>query len=72
MIPTPEVDWLALSPALALLAGSGVALLGAVIVPRAWRKLLAAFSAFAGFVVAGVFAIADPRWLGSATDDERS
>lgn len=28
--------------------------------------------ALAGFVVSGVFAIADPRWLGSATDDERS
>jgi hypothetical protein len=25
--------------------------------------------ALAGFVVSGVFAIADPRWLGSATDD---
>jgi NADH-quinone oxidoreductase subunit N len=55
-VNTPDVDWFALSPTLALLAGSGVALLGSVLVPRAWRKLLAAFSALAGFVVAGVFA----------------
>ena len=33
MIDTPSVDWLALSPTLALLAASAVALLGAVIVP---------------------------------------
>ena len=27
--------------------------------------------ALAGFVVSGVFAIADPRWLRSASEDER-
>jgi hypothetical protein len=35
-IATPKVDWLALSPALALLAASAICLLGAVLVPR-WR-----------------------------------
>ena len=33
MIETPSVDWLALSPTLALLGASGVALLAAVLVP---------------------------------------
>ena len=40
VIPTPEVDWLALSPTLALLGLSAVTLLGAVIVPRAWERRL--------------------------------
>ncbi|HEY7795599.1 MAG TPA: NADH-quinone oxidoreductase subunit N [Gaiellaceae bacterium] len=56
MIPTPKVDWLALAPALALLGASGVALLGAVLVPRWLRRPFGAFIAFAGFVTAGVFA----------------
>jgi NADH-quinone oxidoreductase subunit N len=56
MIPTPTVDWLALSPALALLAASGIALLGAVLVPAWMRRGLSVFAAFAGFVTAGVFA----------------
>ena len=53
---TPNVDWLALSPALTLLAAGGVALLGAVIVPRALSRVLAAVVVAAGFVVAFVFA----------------
>ena len=56
MIPTPNVDWLALSPTLALLGASGVALLGSVLVPSWSRRGFAAFVAFAGFVTAGVFA----------------
>jgi NADH-quinone oxidoreductase subunit N len=56
MIDTPTVDWLALSPTLALLAASGVALLGTVIVPGWMRRPFAATTAFAGFVVAAVFA----------------
>jgi NADH-quinone oxidoreductase subunit N len=56
MIDTPSVDWLALSPTLALLGASGVALLGAVLVPSWMRRTLAAIVAFAGFVVAAVFA----------------
>jgi NADH-quinone oxidoreductase subunit N len=53
---TPTIDWFALSPSLALLAASALALLGAVLVPVAARKLFAAFVASAGFVAAGVFA----------------
>jgi hypothetical protein len=56
VIPTPNIDWLALSPTLAMLAASGVALLGSVLVPRWMRRAFAAFIAFAGFVTAGVLA----------------
>ena len=56
MIPTPNVDWLALSPTLALLGASGVALLGSVLVPSWLRRGFTAFVTFAGFVTAGVFA----------------
>jgi NADH-quinone oxidoreductase subunit N len=53
---TPSVDWFALSPSLALLAASALALLGAVLVPVVARRIFAAVTAAAGFVVAGVFA----------------
>ena len=56
MIETPKVDWLALSPTLALLAAAGIALLAAVIGPVWFRRGFAAFVTFAGFVTAGVFA----------------
>jgi NADH-quinone oxidoreductase subunit N len=56
VIETPSVDWLALSPTLALLAGSAVALLGAVLVPRWARHAVGAFAAFAGFVAAAICA----------------
>jgi NADH-quinone oxidoreductase subunit N len=56
VIDTPSVDWLALSPALSLLAASGVALLSAVLVPDWMRKAVGAIAAFVGFVVAAVFA----------------
>lgn len=56
MIETPQVDWLSLSPSLALLAAAGVALLGAVLVPAWMRKSLTAGVAFTGFVVAAVLA----------------
>jgi NADH-quinone oxidoreductase subunit N len=56
VIPTPSVDWLALSPALSLLAASGLALLGSVLLPSWGRRGFAAFAVFAGFVTAGVFA----------------
>jgi NADH-quinone oxidoreductase subunit N len=56
MITTPKVDWLALAPTLSLLAASGVALLGSVLVPWWMRRGFTAFAAFAGFVTAGVFA----------------
>jgi NADH-quinone oxidoreductase subunit N len=56
VIDTPSVDWLALSPTLALLGASGIALLAAVLVPSWMRKAVAAVAAFAGFVVAAAFA----------------
>ena len=56
MIDTPHVDWLALSPTIALLGASAIALLGAVLVPRpAVRAFSAAITAI-GFVVSAVFA----------------
>ena len=55
-VDTPRIDWVALSPVLALLAAAGVALLGAVIVPRRTRSAFTAFAAFAGFAVAFVLA----------------
>jgi len=55
-IATPKVDWLALSPALALLAAAAVCLLGAVLIPASARRLFSATFAGAGFVVAGVLA----------------
>jgi NADH-quinone oxidoreductase subunit N len=56
VIDTPNVDWLALAPTLALLGASGVALLTAVLVPEWLRKTVSAVVAFAGFVVAAVLA----------------
>jgi NADH-quinone oxidoreductase subunit N len=56
MINTPTVDWFALSPTLALLGASGLALLAAVTGPAWFRRAFAAFAAFAGFVTAGVLA----------------
>jgi NADH-quinone oxidoreductase subunit N len=55
-VRTPTVDWLALSPSLALLGATGLALLGAVFVPVVARKIFAAATAALGFVAAGVFA----------------
>jgi len=55
-IATPRVDWLALSPALALLAASTICLLGAVLVPALARRAFSATVAGAGFVTAGVLA----------------
>jgi NADH-quinone oxidoreductase subunit N len=56
VIETPHVDWLALSPTIALLVAAAIALLGAVLVPRtAVRAFSAAITAI-GFVVSAVFA----------------
>ncbi len=55
-IATPKVDWLALSPALALLAGAAVCLLGAVLVPSSVRRAFSAIIAGGGFVAAGILA----------------
>ena len=54
---TPTVDWFAISPSLALLAGGGVALLAAVLVPRWLRAPVAAFAAACGFAGAFVAAV---------------
>jgi len=55
-IPTPHVDWLALSPELALLAAAAIALLAAVLVPAWCRHAVSAAVAGAGFVTAGALA----------------
>ena len=52
----PVVDWFALSPSLALLAAAGLALLGAVLVPRAAVRIFSAVVCALGFVGAGVAA----------------
>jgi NADH-quinone oxidoreductase subunit N len=56
MIDTPSVDWLALSPTVALLAAAGLALLAAVVGPAWTRRAIAAGVTFTGFVVAAVAA----------------
>jgi NADH-quinone oxidoreductase subunit N len=56
MIPTPSVDWIALSPSLAPLAAAAAALLLSVVVPAGWRRPVSAFFVAAGFVTA--FALA--------------
>jgi NADH-quinone oxidoreductase subunit N len=55
-IQAPTVDWLTLSPELALLGAGAVCLMVAVLAPRPWRRGLGAFFALAGFVTAGIFA----------------
>jgi NADH:ubiquinone oxidoreductase subunit 2 (subunit N) len=57
MIAKPHVDWLSLSPTLALLAATGLLLMVAVFTRRTTRKAASAFVAFAGFVAAFVLAV---------------
>ncbi|HEX7255920.1 MAG TPA: NADH-quinone oxidoreductase subunit N [Gaiellaceae bacterium] len=52
----PVVDWFALAPALALLAGAGFALLGAVLLPRQAVRAFGAVVCALGFAGAGVAA----------------
>ena len=59
MIQTPQIDWFAIVPILVLLGASFVALLGAVLVPAAWRRPFAAAVAAAGSLGALVTAV----WL---------
>jgi NADH-quinone oxidoreductase subunit N len=56
MISTPNVDWFALSPELALLGASAVGLLGAVLLPRPWRRPVGAAVCALGFAGALVAA----------------
>jgi len=58
MIPRPHVDWFALAPVNALLLATGLALLCAVLVPRPWRKGVAASLCALGYAAAFGFAIA--------------
>ena len=57
MIHKPHVDWLALSPTLALLAATGLLLLVAVFSPRSVRRPVSAIVCAVGFVTAFVFAV---------------
>ncbi|HET6945778.1 MAG TPA: NADH-quinone oxidoreductase subunit N [Gaiellaceae bacterium] len=50
VISTPHVDWFAISTILVLLGASGIALLSAVLVPRAAKRPVAATIAALGFV----------------------
>jgi NADH-quinone oxidoreductase subunit N len=56
VIETPQVDWLALAPTLALLAASGIALLIAVVLPAWMQRAAAAGVVFVGFALAAIFA----------------
>ena len=56
MIDTPSVDWLALSPTLALLASAGITLLGAVLVPRASERAFSVAVSIAGFGASALLA----------------
>jgi NADH-quinone oxidoreductase subunit N len=57
VIETPHVDWLALSPTVALLVAAGIALLAAVVGPAWARRGVAAGVTFAGFAVAALLAV---------------
>jgi NADH-quinone oxidoreductase subunit N len=63
-IPTPAVDWFALSPALVLLGVAAIALLAAVLVPRRARKAFSALAVSGGF--AGAFVTAALLYAKSA------
>ena len=58
MIPRPHVDWFALAPVNALLLATAIALLCAVLVPRSWRRGVAATICALGYAAAFGFAIA--------------
>jgi len=59
VIRTPHVDWFAISTILVLLGAAGIALLGAVLVPRRWRR------SFSGGVAAlgSLGAVVTSVWL---------
>ena len=56
MIDTPSIDWLALSPVLAPLAGAGLALLLSVFLPYGVRRAVAAFFGALGLLVGLILA----------------
>ena len=49
-IATPAVDWYALAPLLVLLAGSGICVLAAVLLPESWKLPAGAVTAVGCFV----------------------
>jgi NADH-quinone oxidoreductase subunit N len=55
-LPTPHIDWFALSAPLSLLAAGGISLLAAVLLPRRWRRIFGAVVCALGFAAAIVFA----------------
>jgi len=59
MIHTPHVDWFSISTILVLLGAGGIALLGAVLVPSAWRRTFAVTVAALGSLGALVTSV----WL---------
>ncbi len=59
MIATPHVDWFSIATILVLLGSAGIALLGAVLVPKQWRRGFAATIAVLGSLGAIVAAV----WL---------
>jgi NADH-quinone oxidoreductase subunit N len=62
VIDTPSVDWLALSPVVAMTAAASVALLLSVVGPAAFRRAAAAIVVLVGFVAAAVLAgVVDDR-----------
>jgi NADH-quinone oxidoreductase subunit N len=56
VIDTPSIDWLALAPVLAPLAGATLALLLSVVLPYGMRRAVAAFFAAVGLLVGFVLA----------------
>jgi NADH-quinone oxidoreductase subunit N len=62
MIHTPHVDWFAIATILVLLGGSFIALLSAVLVPSAWRRMVSvsvAAAAATGGIVTSVWLYVD-------------
>ena len=55
-IATPAVDWYALAPLLILLAGSGICVLAAVLLPESWKLPAGAVTAVGCFAGAGITA----------------
>jgi NADH-quinone oxidoreductase subunit N len=64
-IHTPPVDWFSISTILVLLGGSGVALLGAVLVPQTWRRAFSA--AVSGLAATGGIVTSVWLYVDSAT-----
>jgi NADH-quinone oxidoreductase subunit N len=62
---TPPIDWFGLSPILTLVGAAFLALLCAVLAPRAWRRTAAASFSGLGFTAAFVLAV----WLYVDTPD---